>query len=344
MDEDDQGPQPPTPAATWLSHFNRPGVLALFFAALCFSLQIMAAKKVSENFAPFQILYTRMIMVFFCSSGVLIHLGIVPLPGDGSLATPGKLFAILASRGVLCTVCLGCLYVSLTSLDIAEATVLYNSQPLFIAIITRLLFGERFSILKAVSLLVLGCAMVMVTTDGDLSRLPFVNGGMFHKGIMYVVVLTGAFFSACSILAGRHVAAEVHFMATVWWNALLGCAVLSLPSFWMGYRTLAEAPNGSVMWLLLVGVAAFAAQSLMCYGMKQESASIVAVVSNFDIVFVLLWQSTIFNKAVGVTALLGVAVYILAVGMLVVDSTKEAELKKQQEMGNASQQEMKTTP
>ena len=78
---DDMSPQGESPATPWLSRVNRPGILALFFAACAFSLQIMAAKKVSGKFAPFQILYARMFVAFFCSSGVLLQQGVVPLPG-----------------------------------------------------------------------------------------------------------------------------------------------------------------------------------------------------------------------------------------------------------------------
>eukprot|EP00760_Papus_ankaliazontas_P015766 PhM_4_TR16712/c0_g2_i1/m.34739 len=324
----------------------RPGVVALFIAAFAFSAQIMFASVVSGTFSPFQVLYSRMFTQLTLSSVVLIKQRALPFP-SGHGPRNSITFLALCGRGIMGVICLGGLYYSLQRLPVSQATVLYNMSPIFVTIFARIVFKDRITLFKllAVALLLVGGALV--TTNGDPGSLPTTSENVTD----YVVVIIAAVVSACSILLGRRAAVKgIHFLALAWWHALFGASLLTLPSFFFTYVSAVDRPDDAkeitwASWVCLasVGLCSFTAQALMGLGMKREPPAIVAAIANFDTVFALMWQTTVFDPdVVGVWSWLGALVFVVASAMLVSQTKSrekqraKKELKRRRKNGTAA--------
>eukprot|EP00759_Apiculatamorpha_spiralis_P034066 PhF_6_TR35130/c0_g1_i1/m.51212 len=312
---------------------ERRGVVYLLLSSFTFSCQIMSAKFVASTFSPFQVLYCRMVLQFLCSSAVLGAQKSLPIRNGLSKAA----FLALVVRGMLSAICLGTLYFSLQTLTVGEATVLYNSSPVFASMIGAAVFHEKIVWQKAVALLLLVGSMILVATNADISKLPFVGSTSW----LYLVVLFGAFVSSISILAGRYTSTEVSAMGNVWWQSLCAMSVLVLPSFVTPYQDIHNVTltYQSLLALLGVGICSFVAQALMSIGMRTESSQVTAVLSNFDCVFALLWQGTVFGQTVGIWSLLGAGLYIVSMYVNVVYSGVHVGTVANQETANVEMED-----
>lgn len=300
------------------TRFGRPGVLALILGACAFSLQLMAAKKTSGHFAPYQTVYIQMFLSLVFSSVFLIQQKRVPLPKVEVLTSPG-FFLVLAGRGILRSLGLGFLYTSLRQLNIAEAAVLYNSLLfIFVAAMERIISGKRISIVKVAAFIIVFISTLMISTDGDWHLLPFVEPT--GKGVMYGAVMMAAFAEAILTMIDKTVTAAIDPVSLCWWNGLSGCTLLNIPTFFMPTYV----PRDNVLWepwlyLILVAFCAFAAQLSQWYGIKREAASLVTIILNCDAIFAMVWEVIIFHTPIGAIGWIGGGCYLAAVGLLVRD-------------------------
>src|SRR2546430_1815248 len=110
------------------------GVLYMALSAFAFSVMAMLVKIASETLPTGEIVLARAAVTLVLSYALLRHAGISPW---------GTQRAKLVVRGLIGFTALGCYYVSLARLPLADATTLQNTTPLVTALLAWWLLHER---------------------------------------------------------------------------------------------------------------------------------------------------------------------------------------------------------
>ena len=112
----------------------RPGIWATIASALGYSLCSVCAKKISEEYSPFQALYVRGLITTILAIGILMHDTSLPIPHKAVRVFAGWAFG----RGVLGAIVLGTYYYALTILPLSEAAVLLSLGPITSTVASRI--------------------------------------------------------------------------------------------------------------------------------------------------------------------------------------------------------------
>jgi drug/metabolite transporter (DMT)-like permease len=271
------------------------GVLYMAASAFAFSVMAVLVKLASQTLPPGEIVLARAVVTLALSYVMLRRAGISPW---GSPHQRGKLVV----RGLIGFAALGCYYVSLARLPLADATTLQNTTPLVTALLAFWLLGERTGRAGAFAIAtgLLGVALIVrpFACGPDALGIAVALGGATASAIAYVTVR--------SLQQPRGSVPGEHALVIVFYFPLVATP-LALP--WAAADFVMPDAHG---WLLLVAIGAVTqlAQVCMTKGLAIERAGRATAVGYLQVCFAMIWQLLVFGTEPPYTTIAGAALII----------------------------------
>lgn len=207
----------------------------------------------------------------------------------------GQNYLLLAARGTVGTLALFCVYYSITTLPLADATVLQYTYPAFTAILALLFLGEsvKRSTLICIALSFIGLVvMVRPGASGVILGLP---------PLSLMAALTGAFCSAVAYVIVRHLSQTEDSSVIIFYFPLVA---LPVSLILLGHNFVFPGFN-QLLFLFLVGVFAQVGQIGLTKAMALEKAGRVTSYSYVQVVFSAILGIVFFAEVPTVWTIIG---------------------------------------
>lgn len=218
-------------------------------------------------------------------------------------ATSGRLAALLrtrrpllqAGRAALLVLSIGALFIGLTFIPIADATVISFTAPLFITVMSALFLSEKVGPHRWGAVLVGLLGVVLIVRPG---------GELWHWAA--AGPLLGAVAFAGYQVATRALAASEQTGTTLIYTALGGLIWISFaqPFVWQ--------PLAGRDWLIFAGLGAMGAAAHFCMisAFERAQASLLAPFNYTKLIWVALLGYVVFGEVLGLTTLAGAALIV----------------------------------
>lgn len=279
-----------------LRHDMRRGALMMLGATACFAVMGAIVKVLSARHAFLELMFFRNAL----SLPIVLAAGL----RTGALLRTRRLggHAVRAVSGLMG---MGCAFLALSLLPLADQTALNYTQPLFIILLAIPWLGERPGPARWAAVLI-GFAGVLVIAAGQ----GLGSGAGLVAG--YAVAALGGFFGALSTMLVRQLSATEASTTIVLWQALLmtGMTALVLPLVW-------TTPGwGDLGLLVLVGLIGGAGQVLNTEAFASAQVSSLGPYTYTGLLWAGLLGWMVWGEAPGVAMLAGSAL-IVGAGFLV---------------------------
>jgi drug/metabolite transporter (DMT)-like permease len=270
----------------------------MLLSALSFSLMGICVKQVGSRIPAAEVVLARALVSLALSWWLLRRAGISPW---------GRRRGLLIWRGAIGSVALLCVYVALSTLPLASATVLQYLYPTFTALLAWLVLGERIGrrVLAAVALGWSG--VLLVAQPARLLAAGSLSGGGLPPWAVLVAV-TGALFTAVAYVCVRTLAASEHPLVIVFYFPLVAVP-LSLPLVLL--NPVLPTPL-ELLWLLGVGLFTQLGQVTLTRGLVGLPAAQATAISYAQVGFAGLWGWLIFDEVVDGWTVAGAALVLAA--------------------------------
>lgn len=195
----------------------------------------------------------------------------------------------LALRGIFGTISLVAVFYSVTTLPIAQATLLQYTHPTFTAILALLFLKERVhvSTILCIALSFIGLTIVTAPnwTPAETDQIPWLSLG---------AALTGAFFSACAYVVVRKVSQTEDASVIILYFPMIAFPV---STFLLLVRQdfVMPTPYQFIM-LLLIGVFVQVGQWALTHAMASDNAGKVAAYGYIQILFAVVLGMVFFSE------------------------------------------------
>lgn len=212
--------------------------------------------------------------------------------------------------GILSLLLFSCCYFSaMNYTSLAVAAVLLYTAPVFVMLMSLLLFREKLTARKVLALALAfgGCVLVC--------------GLGFDAAVSLPGLLLGigsGFFYALYSIFGRYAIDRGYHAWTLTFYTFLFCALGAVPlTDWsILYRTVA-ADSGLWLWFLGMGVVtAFLPYVLYSLGLEHMESSRASILASIEPVIGTLVSVFVFHEAITVGGVLGIVLVLLAVAIL----------------------------
>ena len=262
------------------ANLARSGLLHMVGAAFFFSLMSLFVKLVGQRL-PSQIIVLVRSIITLIYSYVAVKWAGEALWGENKF--------LLTLRGLLGFGGLSCFYFALTVLPLADATVIFYTNPVLTAVLAALFLSESMGLAEILGALV---SLVGVAFIAQPSFLFGAGGGL---NLLYVgIALLGALFAAGAYTIVRKLRESEHPLVIVFYFPLIS-TVGAIPT------AAAADPVWPTAWewiLLIVGVGLTAqiAQVLLTNGLHRERAGRAMAMTYLQIVFAAAWGMLFFSE------------------------------------------------
>ncbi|MFM7539941.1 MAG: DMT family transporter [Planctomycetota bacterium] len=249
-------------------------------------------------------------VVAIARSGVAFVLALGLALGGGATLVflrPGMLWV----RSLSGSVSLVCTFYALTHLPLAEVLTITNTFPVWLALLSWPMLGERPG-------LDVWVASLMGVAGVALIKQPWNNGGEAIDWLPVAAAFMAAWSTAVAMLGLNRLghldtrSVVAHFSAVA--------TVVSIVSLWLFPRECSDSPvfSGDVPWLLAgVGLTATAGQLCLTRAFTTGTASSVAVVGLSQVLFAAAIDWMAFSRPLNATAIVGMAFVLLPTGHVI---------------------------
>ncbi len=259
-------------------------------AMMMFSATDGAAKYLSSDIAPQQIIFLRFVIVL-----ILILLFCIYRGQWNILKTTQPTLQIL--RGLLLAVCSLIFYFALKHLPLELCAAIGFVSPLFVTALSIPFLGERVGLRRWIAVLIGLLSVLMILRPGGVS---------FQLAML--LPLGSSLCWAMALVLTRLMRGSEQALTVLAWSSLVGVAAV-FPLVWPVWVT----PNAS-QWtiLILLGVFNGLGQYLVIRAFMLASASLLAPFSYSIIIWSMLIGLIIFNSFPDGITLIGTAILIAA--------------------------------
>ncbi|PHQ75759.1 MAG: EamA family transporter [Shewanella sp.] len=267
-------------------------------SALAFSLMSACVKLVSAHGIP---------VLEIIAARALVSLGLsyIDVKRKG-ISMWGHNRKLLLARGAIGTLALFCVYYSLITLPLAEATLLQYLHPMFTALLAFIFLGERVlhSTKVCIMLSILGLLVMVLPGLGvdQQAALPWASIG---------IALLGALGSSIAYVIVRRLSNIEDVSVIILYFPLIA---LPLSIFLLGSDFVMPNFEGLLL-LLFVGVFTQVGQVGLTKAMQSESAGKAAGYAYVQVIFAMLFGWIIFSELPSIWSWIGGS--IIMIGALV---------------------------
>jgi drug/metabolite transporter (DMT)-like permease len=255
------------------------GARYMLVSALGFALMAACVKLVSSQGIP-------LLEIVAARSLVSLAISYIDVRRKG-LSLWGTQRALLAARGVIGALALICVYYAVTTLPLAEATLLQYMHPVFTALLGLLLLKEGIRLSTVICILLSIAGLIIMVEPGTLAdaspALPWFNVS---------IALAGAFGSAIAYVLVRRL--SPHEDASV---IIFYFPVIARPLSVALLRNDFVMPSAeSLVLLLLVGIFTQVGQLGLTHAMRWETAGNAAAYSYVQVIFAVALGWAVFGE------------------------------------------------
>lgn len=269
------------------------GARYMLMSALGFALMAACVKLVSSQGIPLlEIVAARSLVSLAISYADVRRKGLSPW---------GTQRLLLAARGGIGALALICVYYAVTTLPLAEATLLQYMHPAFTALLGLLLLKEAIQ-LSTVICILLSIAGLMIMVE----PVAFAEASAALPWFNVSIALAGAFGSALAYVLVRRLSTLEDASVIIFYFPLVA---LPLSVVLLGDQfVMPDAP--SLALLLLVGIFTQIGQLGLTHAMRWETAGNAAAYSYVQVIFAIALGWTVFGEVPSLWTLLGGALIV----------------------------------
>ncbi|MCH9051695.1 MAG: DMT family transporter [Proteobacteria bacterium] len=268
---------------------NIQGAIWIAFAGLILVTMSSMVKALGASFDSFQIVFFR------CAVGTVALLPLALRYGFGTYATrrPGMhALRTLAGIGAM-----ACFFYALTHMELAEATAIMFSRPLFTTIGAVLVLGELVRWRRATATVVGFIGILVILRPGATAFEPAA-----------LVAVLGAMLAGATAIIIKKLSATEPTVVIVFWFTMGGTVLALIPAI-LVWRT----PTGAEWGLLvLMGLLGLAGQAAMTRGFALGEASAVVSFDYLRLIFAGLIGIVLFAEVPDVWSVAGAAIIIIS--------------------------------
>ncbi|KAJ1652306.1 hypothetical protein IWQ61_007329 [Dispira simplex] len=264
------------------------GLACMTASALGFSAMSLFVKLSGSRFPTLEIVFSRSVWqvtlaLLWCGWQRIHPLG------------PPAHRRWLLIRGTTGTLGLACFFYGLTHLPLADATVVFFTNPVFTAIMAHLALGERFTGVDKLASLLCAGGIILVAKPSFLFGIGSGEDVLPGRLVGVVITLFGAILGAMGYVIVRKIGGNVHFLThVVYFGGLSaifsGLAMLGGAGFML--------PNDITEYGMLctVGVTSFVGQGFLNKGLQLSPAGPATLMRNLDVVFAFGFGIVLFGE------------------------------------------------
>ncbi|ORU94260.1 MAG: hypothetical protein A6F70_08115 [Cycloclasticus sp. symbiont of Bathymodiolus heckerae] len=283
----------------------------MILSALAFSIMSLLVKVVSEyGISILEVVAVRSIISLVISGFTLKHKGIAPF---------GNRKLLLFSRGLVGFIALNCVFYALTSLPLAEATILQYLHPMFTAVLAIFFLGERSTggSLICIALSFIG-VIIMVQPD------VFFTPSLVKLDSFAVLVgISGAFLSAIAYIIVRALNKTEDPAVIILYFPMISLPI-SIILLWQDFVM----PSGEVwFYLVAIGITTHVGQIAITKAMQTETASRATSFGYLQVVFATLLGAVFYHEVPHSGTLIGAGLIIAGAYINVTWKRKALQLK-----------------
>ncbi len=231
------------------------GIFYMCLTVALIATQEAMAKFLAESLPMLQVIAARYL-------GHALLMVVVLMPRHGLTLFKAKRPLVQIGRSILLLVDTGLFFFSLTLIGLAEATAIFFSVPMLVALLSIPILGER-----------VGWQRLFAVVVGFVGMLVIVRPGTDAVGIGAWLAFGAAFCASLFNIITRKLADEDPLPVTMFYTALAGgvIAILIMPLVWQN-------PDGWTQWVVLglIGIFGGAAHSCIIASHAFAPASTVA--------------------------------------------------------------------
>jgi drug/metabolite transporter (DMT)-like permease len=251
----------------------------MLVSALGFSLMAACVKLVASLGIP-------LLEIVAARSLVSLVISYVDVRRKG-LSVWGTQRKLLVARGVVGALALICVYYAVTTLPLAEATLLQYIHPVFTALLALLLLKEGIQLSTILCIVLSLCGLVIMVEPGIFSgaspRLPWFSVS---------VALAGAFGSAIAYVLVRRLSQHEDASVIIFYFPLVA---LPISVALLGDQFVMPDAESFVL-LLLVGIFTQVGQLGLTHAMRLETAGKAAAYSYVQVIFAVVLGWVVFGE------------------------------------------------
>ncbi len=220
-------------------------------------------------------------ILFFRQAGAMLLVTGVVAAGPGLASLRSARMGAHVLRAVVGLTTMACTFAAILRLQLAEATTIGFSMPIFATVLGALLLGEPTGWQRWAAVLA-GFVGVLIVARPGAGGLPLVGAALG---------LAGAFGTACISILLRQIGRTERSMTTVFWFSAL--STLPLSAFYL----VDVQPHHALLWamLLAIGVLGGAAQIALTASLVRGPVSVVVPMDYTS----LLWATALGWLALG---------------------------------------------
>ena len=231
------------------------GIFFMCLAVALIATQEAMAKFLAQELPVLQVIAAR----YFGHFALML---VVLLPRHGFSVFRARRPAVQIGRSILLLIDTGLFFFGLKLIGLAEATAIFFSVPMLVALLAVPLLGERFEWGRLIAVVI-----------GFAGMLVIIRPGNDVIGIGGWLVFGAAFCASLFNIITRKLSDEDPLPVTMFYTAMAGALImlLSIPFAWVN-------PSGWQQWsaLILIGIAGGAAHSCIIAAHAFAPASTVA--------------------------------------------------------------------
>lgn len=262
------------------------GIILLLVAVLSFTLMDAAAKHLTADYHPVQIVWMRYAVNFGIVALMLRRQLPQTLRSRNPLVQGGRALTQLAAIGLFFT--------SLAYIGLAEATAIMDCNPVLITLGAAIFLGERIGLRRILGIAAALIGALIIIRPGS---------GIFHPASL-LPLLAAVSYAGGAILT--RLARADSTMTSILWTSLVGVALTSLamPFFWQPIAA-------SDIWaFLLVGIFGTIAQALMIRAFALAEAAAIAPFGYTGLIWAGLWGWMFWDTIPDIWTLTGAAIVV----------------------------------
>jgi len=200
---------------------------------------------------------------------------------------------------------LGFWHWSIQLTTIANATLLCNLAPIYVTLVSALVFRERFkrNFVIALMLAIAGAAVLMSSSTAF--------GGQYLRGDI-LGLITAVFYASYLLTVGR-LRTRYSTATIMFWSSLMASIVLLIVSVLTGEFALPGTPRAWVLLVVLALVSHLGGQGLIAYALAHLSTAFSSLSLLIQPVVSALLAWILFHEALGPVQMLGGIVVLAAI-------------------------------
>ena len=198
--------------------------IKLFLTAAFWGGTFIAGKVLAQNVGPFSASFLR-----FLTASFFLILITWKIEGRFPAIRKKQIFPVilLGLTGVFAYNVF--FFKGLKLIDAGRASIIIANNPIFITLLSWLIFRERLTLLKFAGVLISVTGAVIVISRGDLNSI--VNGGL-GLGEFFIFCCVASWI--CYSLIGKTVMTDLSPLASVTYSAIIGTVCLFIPAVFEG--------------------------------------------------------------------------------------------------------------